>query len=119
VTFLTPFFLASALMTTPVVQASVRSFQIHSFRQLTSKVDRLFGRDGNAFANIFCSENAAEILFVDSRVPDLDGKNFVFDSIPACHTARSTIHTSYRRCVTALVLNTQSSAAQVITSKCH
>lgn len=99
--------------------AATRPFQIFSYRQVTSQVDRLYGRDGNAFATVFCRADAAEVMFVDSRVPELDGKSFSFGTPRACFEARAKIRSSYRRCVTALVLNTQAWAAQVSTSKCH
>lgn len=99
--------------------ASVQSFRVYSFKSLTPHVDRLFHADGGAFADVFCREDAAEAMFVDSRIPALDGKVFRFESVQACEDAKATIHRTYRKCTTELQLNTALMSATVQASRCR
>ncbi|MBC7371425.1 MAG: hypothetical protein H7326_07670 [Bdellovibrionaceae bacterium] len=106
------------LCTVPAFSAT-RSFRVYSLKQVTSQVDRLYGADRNAFATLFCRDDAAEVMFVDGRIPELDGVNFFFESPKACFEARALIRSSYRNCTTELSLNTRSLAAQVKASHCQ
>jgi hypothetical protein len=116
--FLTVFILTPGTFAAHDV-SSVRVFRVYSFKSLTPHVDRLFHADGGAFADMFCREDAAEAMFVDSRVPALDGKVFRFESVQACEDAKVTIHRTYRKCVTELQLNTVSMSATVQVSHCR
>jgi hypothetical protein len=98
------------------VIASTRAFRVYSFKQLTSHVDRVFHQDGGAFADIFCREDAAEAMFVDSRVPELDGKVFRFPSLQDCESARAIIRKTYRKCATQLRLDSVALTAAVTAS---
>jgi hypothetical protein len=99
--------------------AAVRSFRIHFDKQITAQVDRFYGADQNAFATLFCRADAAEVMFVDGRVPELDGVNFYFASPQACYEARQNVRDSYHRCVTELQLDTVTNAAKINISSCR
>ncbi|UXR64753.1 hypothetical protein EZJ49_00595 [Bdellovibrio bacteriovorus] len=95
---------------------SVLSFRIYSVRELTPFVDRYYGRDGSAFATLFCNDKTSEVMFVDSRYADLDGKVFYFSSQEACAEARKIAKTS--RCEADLVLNTATTGATITAARC-
>ncbi|WP_347359072.1 hypothetical protein [Bdellovibrio sp.] len=95
---------------------SVRSFRIYSVRELTPFVDRYYGQDGSAFATLFCNDKTSEVMFVDSRYSDLDGKVFYFSSQEACTEARGIAKTS--RCGADLVLNTTTTGATITAARC-
>ncbi len=103
-------FMALALSLTAQAYGSERSFQVHTSKKITPDVERFYGRDGNAFATVFCRADAQQVMMVDSRMRDLDGKTFYFASLQACLDAK----TQARRapgCKVELVINTQTLAA--------
>lgn len=100
------------------VQAAQRSFQVFSTRQITPKVDRFYGQDGNAFATVFCSPESPQVMIVDSRLGDLDGKTFYFGSLEACEKARREARELYQKCLAELVIDQTSLAAVLKVSRC-
>lgn len=99
--------------------AKTWAFRINDVKQVTPQVDRLYGSDRNPFATLFCRTDAAEVMFVDSRVADLDGISFYFKSPKACYDAKALIRTSYRNCLTELLLKTHTLEAEVVSSRCR
>lgn len=98
--------------------ASERSFQVYTSKKITADVDRFYGRDGNAFATIFCRSDAQQVMMVDSRMRDLDGKNFYFSSLQACNNARAQSRKA-PGCKAELVINTETMAASFRLSNCN
>jgi hypothetical protein len=106
---------ALTLFTTLQSYASPRAFQIYRTKQvppppLPSHVVRFEGQDGNAFATVFCKEeeNIAQVMMVDSRIPELDGKVFMFSSVQACLKAQ---HIS-GRCPPLLIIDQEDNSAR-------
>ena len=96
---------------------SLRSFRIYSVRELTPAVDRYYGQDGSAFATLFCNDKTSEVMFVDSRYADLDGKVFYFASDETCAEARRIAKTS--RCGADLILDTTTTGAAITAARCR
>ncbi|MBC7419958.1 MAG: hypothetical protein H7328_04450 [Bdellovibrio sp.] len=107
-----------SLATCLSASAAERLFQVFSVKQITPLVDRYYGQDGNAFATLFCSGTSAEAMFVDSRLPDLDGKVFHFASLDACNDSRVQVRESYRKCKAELVIDQNTVGARVNLSHC-
>ncbi|MNK80906.1 hypothetical protein D3C87_1006390 [compost metagenome] len=99
-------------------QAAPRAFQIFSSKQITAHVDRFYDKDRSAFATIFCRGDAAEVMIVDGRISDLDGKTFFFRSLEACEGARQVARQRSGSCVTQLVVDTAGMSAKVLVSRC-
>lgn len=95
-----------------------RSFRVFESKLITPLVDRFYGQDGNAFGTVFCSPQAPQVMFVDSRVRDLDGKTFYFDSLDACDKGRTQARQLSQKCVVELVLDQETQGAQIRLSQC-
>ncbi len=95
-----------------------RSFRVFETKRITPLVDRFFGQDGNAFGTVFCHPQAPQVMFVDSRVGDLDGKTFYFESLEACDKGRTQARQLSQKCVVELVLDQETQGAQVRLSQC-
>ncbi|AHI05558.1 hypothetical protein BDW_05250 [Bdellovibrio bacteriovorus W] len=111
--FLFMFFAAS------VSEAAPQTMRIHSSRSITSHVDRFYDKVQNAFATIFCREDAAQVMIVDSRMTDLDGKNFYFSSEDECNKARSDARMQSARCQVTLSVDLKSQKAKVKVEQCR
>lgn len=99
--------------------ASQRSFRVFSTRQITPKVDRFYGQDGNAFATVFCNAESPQVMIVDSRLSDLDGKTFLFGSLEACEKARTNARELNKKCLTELVIDQTTQVAVLKVSRCQ
>lgn len=95
-----------------------RAFRVFATKQITPAVERFYGRDGSAFATIFCSPEAAQAMMVDSRLPDLDGKTFFFSSLQECEQARLQARELSRKCAVDLVISVDNKIAQVRVGGC-
>lgn len=102
-----------------VTQAVPRELRVSSSRSITSHVDRFYDKEQNAFATIFCREDAAQVMIVDSRMRDLDGKNFYFSSLEDCDKARSDARLQSARCQVILSVDLKSEAAKVRVQQCR
>ncbi len=100
------------------VQAAQKSFRIFDSKQITAQVDRFYGQDGSAFATVFCNPEAAQVMMVDSRMPELDGKTFFFGSLPNCEQARNKARKATGECVVGLTIDLASQAARVDVGAC-
>ncbi|MEK2645029.1 hypothetical protein [Bdellovibrio sp. BCCA] len=98
--------------------AAQRSFTVFSSKQITPKVERFYGQDGNAFATMFCNPESPQVMIVDSRLTDLDGKTFLFGSLQACEKGRADARNSLNKCLVELVIDTTTQAAVVKVSRC-
>lgn len=99
-------------------QAAQKSFRIFDSKQITSQVDRFYGQDGSAFATVFCNPEAAQVMMVDSRIPELDGKTFFFGSLQNCEEARKKARKANSECVVGLTIDVTSQAARVDVGAC-
>ncbi len=99
-------------------QATQKSFRIFDSKQITSHVDRFYGQDGSAFATVFCNPEAAQVMMVDSRMPELDGKTFFFGSLENCEQARKQARKGSNECVVGLTIDLTSQAARVDVGAC-
>ncbi|WP_374079509.1 hypothetical protein [Bdellovibrio bacteriovorus] len=116
---LTSVIVLSGLFASPSGHASQRSFQVFSTRQITPKVDRFYGQDGNAFATVFCSAESPQVMIVDSRLSDLDGKTFLFGSLEACEKGRSNARDLNKKCLIELIIDQTTQAAVLKVSRCQ
>lgn len=107
------------LFSVTVAHAAPREIRIYTSRSITSHVDRFYDKDQNAFATIFCRDDAAQVMIVDSRMRDLDGKNFFFNSLDECNQARSDARFQSSRCNVALSVDLKSEEAQVKVQQCR
>lgn len=107
------------LMLAPATQAAPKEMRVYSSRSITSHVDRFYDKSQSAFATIFCREDAAQVMIVDSRMTDLDGKNFYFNSLEECNRARSDARLQSSRCQVTLIVDLKSEEAKVRVSKCR
>lgn len=95
-----------------------RAFRIFTTKQITPAVERFYGRDGSAFATVFCSHEAVQAMMVDSRIPELDGKSFLFSSFEECEQARVQAREFSRKCAVDLVISLENKTAQVRIGGC-
>lgn len=93
------------------------TLQVFKSKQITQYVDRFYGKDGNAFATVFCKGEAREVMLVDGRLGELDGRNFFFKSVAECDQGRLQAREMARECVINLVVDTAGDSAKV-TVKC-
>lgn len=93
------------------------TLQVFKSKQITQYVDRFYGKDGNAFATVFCKGEAKEAMLVDGRLGDLDGRNFYFNSVAECNQGRLQAREMANECVINLVVDTTTEGAAV-TVKC-
>lgn len=100
-------------------QAVERAFQVFNAKQITPLVERLYGRDTNAFATLFCHPESPQAMIVDSRLRDLDGKTFYFESVDSCENARHQARTLKNNCVVELVINTDTQTASSRAHQCR
>lgn len=100
-------------------QATERAFQVFNTKQITPLVERFYGRDTNAFATLFCNPETPQAMIVDSRLRDLDGKTFYFDSVESCENARNQARTLINRCVVELIINTEMQTASSRANQCR
>jgi hypothetical protein len=93
--------------------------QIFSAQQITQRVDRFKDIEGNAFATIFCSPDAAQVMIVDAKMTDLDGKIFHFDSQDSCERARVRARFVDNECHAFLKIdvNTMGAASEAVCPK--
>lgn len=106
------------LLTSLQGHSAERTFRVFESKRITPLVDRFYGQDGNAFGTVFCNPQAAQVMFVDSRVGDLDGKTFYFESVEACDKGRTQARQLSQKCVVELVLDQETQGAQVRLSQC-
>lgn len=116
--FMTVLLSLAGLLSATQSFAAPRAFRIASVRQITPNVDRFYGQDGSAFGTLFCNPQTAEVMFVDSRYSDLDGKTFYFGSLANCESARKQARELYGKCVTELVIDVATQGALVRSSQC-
>ena len=95
-----------------------RAFRVFATKQITPAVERFYGRDGSAFATVFCSQDAMQAMMVDSRIPELDGKTFFFSSFQECQEARLQARELSGKCAVDLIISLEQKAAQVRVSGC-
>ncbi|KHD88329.1 MAG: hypothetical protein OM95_09295 [Bdellovibrio sp. ArHS] len=95
-----------------------RSFRVAQSKRITTLVDRLYAKDGNAFGTVFCHAEAPQVLFVDSRYQDLDGKTFFFKSLEACDQGRINARELSQKCAVELILDEGTQAAEVRVRQC-
>lgn len=98
--------------------ASTRDFRVFASKNVTPHVDRFLGQDQNAFATIFCRTDVFQVMMVDSRLQDLDGKVFNFDSQDSCERARVRARMASISCDVKLIINTQTMTAATNTKNC-
>ena len=96
-----------------------RKFQIHSTKQVTPNVERFYGKDGSAFATLFCQGDTAQVMIVDSRLTDLDGKNFFFESLTKCLEGRKTARELHKKCTVSLEINQAQTSALIHAAGCN
>ncbi|NUN05773.1 MAG: hypothetical protein HUU57_08425 [Bdellovibrio sp.] len=101
------------------VFAGEKQFQVFSSKSITPGVERFYGKDGTAFANIFCNSEAKIVMIVDSRLPDLDGKNFQFTSFQDCIDAREQSRSQAGKCKAELIINTDNQSARFQVTNCQ
>ena len=98
--------------------AAEKEFQVFSTKTITADLERMYGQDGTAFANIFCNAEAKIVMIVDSRLRELDGKNFQFSSYQDCIDARANSRNSVGLCKGTLIINTDTFTARFQTAVC-
>lgn len=108
-----------SILTPFYAHAAERAFRVFSTRQLTPLVERFYGQDGTAFATLFCNPETPQAMIVDSRLRDLDGKTFYFDSQASCEKARSQAKSLLNRCLVELVINTNTQTARSRAHQCR
>ncbi len=106
------------LFSTVSASAAERSFHVSTSRKITTLVERFYGKDNNAFATLYCQSDSPQVMYVDSRLPDLDGKTFYFASLAKCEDARSQARKLSKKCNVQLVIDQRTLAARVVTTSC-
>lgn len=91
--------------------AAERTFRVYVSKSITPLVERFYAADGNAFATVFCDERAPQVMIVDSRLQDLDGKTFYFSSLEECNNTRTQAQQLLKKCVVELLIDTSTSQA--------
>lgn len=99
--------------------ATERAFRVFGTRSLTPLVERFYGKDGTAFATLFCDQTAPQAMIVDSRLQDLDGKTFYFTSVEACDATRTQAQQLLNRCSVALIVNQSNNTVRSQVSGCR
>lgn len=99
-------------------QAAERSFRIHTTKSITDKVTRFYGQDSIGFATVFCNPDVGQVMMVDSRIRELDGKTFFFSSPAVCRTAVERAERLNHRCAVNLVIDTTATKAHLDTATC-
>lgn len=99
--------------------ASEKEFQVFSSKTITPDLERIYGQDGTAFANIFCNAEAKIVMIVDSRLRELDGKNFQFSSYQDCIDARASSRNGAGLCKGKLIIDTDNLTARFQTANCQ
>lgn len=109
-----PYFgiLVLGLSLTQPALATEKVFRIFSSKQITPRVDRFYGQDGNAFATMFCAPESPQVMIVDSRLPDLDGKTFYFSDLSACEDLQRVARSLKPSSVVELILTLESQGAR-------
>lgn len=110
--------LMSAWLTLEPVSAAERSIRVFTSKRITPLVERFYGRDDNAFATLFCNPASPQVMIVDGRLQDLDGKNFRFDSAEACEKARAQATNLAGKCEVRLVVDPSTWQARTQVSGC-
>lgn len=100
-------------------QTAERAFRVYSSKQITPLVERFYGQDGNAFATLFCNPETPQAMIVDSRLSDLDGKTFYFDSSESCERARTEARTLLGRCFVELIIALETQTARSRATLCR
>lgn len=95
-----------------------RSFRVSETKTLTPLVERFYGKDTIAFATMFCSPEAPQVMFVDSRIRELDGKTFKFSSLDSCDNGRLQARQLSKKCNVELVLDLDNQNASIRVSQC-
>lgn len=108
-----------SLFTSLQGHAAERAFQVFETKRITPLVERFYGHDNNAFATVFCDEKLPQVMIVDSRLQDLDGKTFYFESLETCNNARMQAQQLRDRCTVELVINQESQKASSRASRCR
>ncbi|MFP5520544.1 MAG: hypothetical protein ACLGGX_11615 [Bdellovibrionia bacterium] len=101
------------------VLANTVEYRIFSTKKITPNVERFYGKDNIAFATQFCSQNAAQVMFVDSRVPSLGGVNFYYSSLDECQAATREAAEEHKRCTVVLSLDVSTKKAQMLLGNCN
>lgn len=106
------------LLALPVL-AGEKEFQVFSTKTITADLERVYGQDGTAFANIFCNAEAKLVMIVDSRLRELDGKNFQFSSYQDCIDARANSRNGAGSCKGKLVIDLDNQTARFQSGNCQ
>lgn len=100
--------------------ANETSFPIRTIRVLTENVDRYYAEANNPFATLICkSGEAAQVMIVDSRYPQLDGHNFNFSSYEECQQSRMRARQAVSHCTPELVVNSATKGAKIRFDDCR
>lgn len=99
-----------------VSQAAPMNLKVHHSKQITANVDRFYGKEGTAFATIFCSDKAAEVMIVDGRLKGYDGVTFLFASPEDCQKARDKARQDASKCNVTLSVDLSTYRANVQSS---
>lgn len=110
--------LTLASLTTLPAFAGELAFQVYHTKTITPDVERFYGQDQNPFATMFCKADAKQVMMVDARMRDLDGKTFHFATLKDCTDARAQARSSAKKCKAELVINTDTQSARFQLSNC-